>query len=53
MLKSNKIRVDSYFFRENFYIFSIMQLSQNVSICWEMNYYVKNTYLTLVNIKKI
>ena len=33
--------------------YHIMQLSQNVSICWEMNYYVKNTYLALVNIKKI
>ncbi len=30
----------------------IMHVSQNVSIRWEMNFYVKNTYLALVNIKK-
>ncbi len=30
-----------------------MRVSQNVSIRWEMNFYVKNTYLALVNIKKI
>jgi hypothetical protein len=30
-----------------------MRVSQNVSISWEMNFYVKNTYLALVNIKKI
>jgi hypothetical protein len=32
---------------------NIMRVSQNVSIRWKMNFYVKNTYLALVNIKKI
>jgi hypothetical protein len=29
-----------------------MRVSQNVSIRWEMNFYVKNTYLALLYIKK-